>query len=45
MHLDTTMQLAAIRHDELQRDARTRAPSPDRRPRLRARWARRTTQA
>ncbi len=46
MHLDTTMQLAAIRHDELQSAAaRRRVPSTDRRPRLRSRWARRTGRA
>jgi hypothetical protein len=42
MHLDTTMQLAQIRTDEL-RDAagRHRIPSV-RRPRTRSRWTRRT---
>jgi hypothetical protein len=39
MQLDTTMQLAAIRHDELQRAAtRRQATSASRRPRTR--WGR-----
>ncbi len=43
MHLDTTMQLAAIRHDELQQaGARRRPTSTSTARRSRTRWARRT---
>lgn len=43
MHPDSTMQLAAIRQDELRQSASPhRAPSARRRSRIRTRWARRT---
>jgi hypothetical protein len=41
MHLDTTMQLAAIRHDELQQAAARRSARSTGR-RSRTRWASRT---
>jgi hypothetical protein len=42
MYLDTTMQLAAIRHDELQQAGARRRPTSTAR-RARTRWARRAT--
>jgi hypothetical protein len=45
MYLDTTMQLAAIRHDELQRAARARVRPIDRSTGFRTRWGRRAARA